>query len=129
MRGVVSPWHYDECVAGTSRGKARDAVGRQQVALDDAAAQIRAMPDPVAAFQAAGRLVGKQNEFRGQAARLRAEQVRRIWDEADGRMSLSQLGVKLRISKARAAELLKSAGPTATKDRAVVQPQPASERE
>jgi 8-oxo-dGTP pyrophosphatase MutT (NUDIX family) len=82
------------------------------------------MPDAVAAYEAAGRLVRMQGQFRGIAARVRAEQIRRIWAEADGRMSLSRLGEILGVSKARAAALLKSAGELAEGDPSVPEPQP-----
>jgi len=78
----------------------------------------------LAAYQAAGRLIETQSEFRGIAARVRAEAIRRIWEAADGRMTLTQLGAILGVSKARAGELLKSAVPLAEEDPELVEPQP-----
>lgn len=100
-------WAYDERVTGSDAG---DAQSRHRAAFEAAVAEIRAMPDALAAFEAAGLLVRTETEFRGAAARLRAEQARRIWEASDGRMSLSELGASLGVGKQRAGELLKNAG-------------------
>jgi ActR/RegA family two-component response regulator len=79
----------------------------QRAAFDARADAIRAMEDPVSAFEAAGDLVEQQAAFRGLAARVRAEQAQRVFDS--GEMSLSELGRRLGMTKQRAAKILQRA--------------------
>lgn len=94
----------------------------QFAAFEAEARRIRAMADPDAAFQAAGILVGRQVEFRGQAARLRAEQARRVFES--GHMSITGLADRLGLTKQRAAQLLQRAREAAAEQTRKPEPQP-----
>ena len=84
-------------------------------------AAIRSILDPDAALTAADELAAAMAAGRGGAARLRAEVIRRIWEERS--MSLGQLARHLGVSKARAQKYIESTR-SPEEDPLVPEPQP-----
>ena len=74
-------------------------------AFAQAAARIRAEPDPVEAYDQAMDLLVAAAQFRGEAAVLRSETAARIRDE--GGLSIAQLGQVIGREKATAAKVLR----------------------
>ena len=107
---------------GSAEGRPRqallDAIWRS---YDAAVAHIRAIPDPDEALKAADELAAEMVRARSASAKVRAEVIRRIWDERH--LSLGQLAAHLGVSKARAQKYIESSR-TPEEDAAVVEPQP-----
>jgi len=81
-----------------------------------AAEAIRGMTDPRAAIDAAGRLAAAVKHAGSQAAQVRAESVRRLWETEH--MSLAELARQIGVSKARANQLIHAASGTSESDHA-----------
>ena len=90
-------------VKGTTTTRELRAVA---AAVHRAVTAIKASPDPAAAFREASELGDMSRRIEAAAGDVRAYLAARIVE--DGQLSLSQLGVMLDISKARAAQLVKA---------------------
>ena len=95
-----------------------DAIWRS---YDTAVAQIRAMPNPDEALKAADALAAEMVKARSASAVVRAEVIRRIWDERQ--LSLGQLAAHLGVSKARAQKYIEATR-SREEDATVVEPVP-----
>lgn len=76
-------------------------------AFGQAASQIRAMTDPLSAYEAAAELAGDAARFRAEAADLRSEMAARVRD--DGGLTLRQLGERIGRGKPTAQKILRRA--------------------
>lgn len=76
-------------------------------AFEAAIAAIRAQPDPGRAYEGATELVETLRRLFEKSADLRAESAARIFDTEQ--MSLAVLADRIGVSKARAAQLIKTA--------------------
>jgi len=85
-----------------SFGETREHLSR---AVSDALAEVEALPDSETAYRQASWLVDVLSAATTASGRLRAEAARRM-KEAEG-LSLAQLGERLGVSKARAADMLR----------------------
>ena len=74
-------------------------------AFDQAAARIRAMTDPLSAYEAAAELAGDAARFRREAADLRSVMAARVRD--DGVLTLRQLGERIGRGKPTAQKIVR----------------------
>ena len=79
---------------------ASEAIAALWRAYHAAVAEVRAIADPDEARVAADALAAEVVRMRAAAARIRAQAVRRIWEERE--LSLAQLAGHIGVSKARA---------------------------
>jgi hypothetical protein len=102
---------YAERVENAEPSSAADTVEADLTAMRTAylevAAAIRANPDAEAAFGLATQLRDLVDELVGEAATFRAQMAERVFRSED--MSLAELARRLRISKARADQLVRTA--------------------
>jgi hypothetical protein len=76
-------------------------------AYADAAAAIRAAPDPQAGFEDATKLADAMREVAADAADLRAAAARRIYEEEQ--LTLTSLAKRIGVTKQRASQLMQTA--------------------
>jgi hypothetical protein len=76
-------------------------------ACERAASVIESVPDADRAFEGATRLAETLRDAADSAAELRARTAARIWETES--ISLAQLAKRIGVSKARAAQLVRSA--------------------
>ena len=76
-------------------------------AYEAQAAVIRAIANPQDAYELATRLRTELDPLLTEAGQLRAQMVRRVWESEP--MSLSALGRRIGVSKARADQLIRAA--------------------
>lgn len=81
------------------------ALDAFDVAYDQAAEAIKAVPDPDEAFRRANELAEKIRQLNTAAAVLRTETAGRVWNSE--RMSLSVLADRIGVSTTRAHQLIK----------------------